>query len=84
MRSSTQIAEFITDEFLPDADASELDHDLDLISSGIVDSLGVLKIVATLEHELNISIEPEELDPANFQSVLAISKLIESKNNVNA
>lgn len=83
MRSIAQITEYIIDEFLPDSDASELDNDLDLISSGIVDSLGFLRIVATLEHELDIAIEPEELDPVNFQSVRAISELIESKFTTN-
>lgn len=79
MRSIMQISEYITMEFLPDSDPTKLDPDLDLIETGIIDSLGFLRIIASIENSTNLSIEPEELDPVNFRTVRAISDLIESK-----
>jgi acyl carrier protein len=79
MHSVLDIKQFIIEEFLPDSDASRLDDDLDLIQSGIVDSLGVLKIVAAIENELGVSIEPELLDAENYRTTAAIGSLIRSK-----
>jgi acyl carrier protein len=79
MQSVLNIKQFIIEEFLPDSDASRLADDLDLIESGIVDSLGVLKIVAAIENELDVSIEPELLQPENYRTPAAIESLICSK-----
>jgi acyl carrier protein len=79
MHSVLDIKQFIIEEFLPDSDASRLGDDLDLIQSGIVDSLGVLKIVAAIENELGVSIEPELLDAENYRTTAAIESLIRSR-----
>jgi acyl carrier protein len=84
MQSVLNIKQFIVEEFLPDSDASNIEDDLDLIESGIVDSLGVLKIVAAIENELDISIEPEFLQPEYYRTPAAIEALIRSKLVANA
>jgi acyl carrier protein len=79
MTSILNVRDFIISEFIPDAPPEELTNDLDLLENGIVDSLGVLKIVAAIENELNISIEPELLDARNFATIASISRLIDGK-----
>ena len=66
----------LVEEFVPDSDASRLGDDLDLIETGIVDSLGVLKIVAAIENELGVSIEPELLQAENYRTPAIIEDLI--------
>ena len=77
--SHTTIREFICTEFSPDIKPEDLPGDLDLIQSGIIDSLGVLKLVAFLEGDYDLSIAPEELDADLYKSLNAIEALIESK-----
>ena len=77
--SHTTIREFICTEFSPDIKPGDLPGDLDLIQSGIIDSLGVLKLVAFLEGDYDLSIAPEELDADLYKSLNAIEALIESK-----
>lgn len=67
---------FLIDEFLPDVHASELDVEHDLLGDGLIDSLGVLKLIAWLEERFSLAIGDAELDPDNFRSVSAIEKFI--------
>lgn len=73
------VKQFVIEEFLPDTQASELDDDLDLIESGIVDSLGVLKLIAAIESQYRFTIEAELMQPENYKSVRAIETLIQRK-----
>jgi hypothetical protein len=44
MDETTQkIKQFIVDEFMPDVSVDELDSDFDLLTGGVVDSLGLLR-----------------------------------------
>jgi acyl carrier protein len=70
------IARFIADEFLGDTEARNIPDDLNLIDAGIIDSLGLLKIVAFLEEELRVTIEPEAMVPENLNSIRAILDLV--------
>jgi acyl carrier protein len=79
MRTISQITDYIIEEFLPDNSNTKIDPDLDLIETGIIDSLGFLRIVATIENTNDISIEPEELEQDNFRTIRSISLLIENK-----
>jgi acyl carrier protein len=47
-----------------------------LVSSGLVDSLSVVKLIMRLEKKLNVSIPPANLQPDDFDNVdLIISTL---------
>jgi acyl carrier protein len=72
MDRTTDVAQFIVDEFAPDIDARELDPDYDLLESGIVDSLGVLTVLAWVEDRFGVEIDVGEIDEDQFRSVRAI------------
>jgi acyl carrier protein len=40
-----------------------------LISSGLIDSLSIFKLIALLEQKLNVSIPPGNLQPEDFDNV---------------
>lgn len=46
-----------------------IDPDTDLLLTGLVDSLGVVLIVAWMEDELGVSIDPGDVVLDNFQTV---------------
>lgn len=48
-----------------------------LVSSGLIDSLAVLKLISLLEKKLNIVIPPETLQPEDFDDVELIVDTVE-------
>jgi acyl carrier protein len=50
-----------------------------LIDSGIIDSLGIMKLIGFLEDKMAIQITDEELTPENFSTIESISGLVQKK-----
>ena len=48
-----------------------------LVTSGLVDSLAVLKLISLLEKKLNISIPSENLQPEDFDDINLIVETVE-------
>ena len=48
-----------------------------LVSSGILDSLDIMSLIMDLEREFEIEIDPEDVLSENFESVDAITALVE-------
>lgn len=72
--------QFIIDNFLF-GDGSKLDNDTPLFEKGIIDSTGVLELVAFVEDNFNVTVADDELVLENFSSLNAIEKFLQSKNN---
>jgi len=70
---------FILREFLAGEDPDALELDTPLMSSGILDSLATLKLIAFLEEEFSIQVQAHEADEDNFDTLELISALVESK-----
>ena len=71
--------DFILKEFLEGEDPGELTEEVELISSGILDSLATLKLVTFLENEYDLKIEAHEADEDNLNTLSDIADLVESK-----
>jgi acyl carrier protein len=72
---------FISETFLfnePGA-AESLADEQSLIESGVIDSTGVLELVAFLEERYQIVVADDELVPDNFDSIARLSRFIGSK-----
>ena len=74
------VKDFIVDNFLF-GNAEKLDTDTLLFEKGIIDSTGVLELLAFIEENFNIKVSDEELVLSNFSSINAIEKFVLSKNN---
>ena len=70
------IKRFIVAEFAPDISTADLADDYDLIDGGVVDSLGLLKVIGWLESEFGVPIDDVELAPENFRSVTEINEFV--------
>ena len=75
--TTAKIKQFIVDEFMPDVPVEDLDDDYDLLTGGVVDSLGLLKVVAWLEDEFDIGVDDSELGPDSFRTVAAIKAFVD-------
>jgi len=49
----------------------------DIITAGIIDSLGIMQLVAFIEETFSIEIKDEDIVPDNFESIETISSFIE-------
>jgi acyl carrier protein len=58
-------------------EGTDLQPDTDLLLSGVLDSLGVVRVVHWLEDELGIEIDPADVVLENFQTVGAMVAYVE-------
>lgn len=76
MSNTATIKQFLIEEFLPDLTQDQLADDQDLLSSGAIDSLGLLKLIAWVEDRFGLAVDDTDLDPNNFRSVTAIDAFV--------
>ena len=74
-----QIKKFILGNFLFTDDDSAFADDTSLIQQGIVDSTGILELIMFLEETWSIKVPPEEMTPANFETVAAVDAYLGRK-----
>jgi acyl carrier protein len=74
------VRRFVAENFLYRADPGPgPDDGLSLRAAGAMDSVNVLELVLYLESTFGISVDDDEIVPANFDSVAAISGYVERK-----
>jgi acyl carrier protein len=79
--NSEVVKEYIVSEFLPDVAASDLADDYDLIATGVIDSLGLLRLISWLETRFDIPVDDIDISEQDFVTVTAISQFIERTAN---
>ena len=77
MSNSSVVKQYIVREFLPDVAAEDVADDYDLIASGVVDSLSLLRLIDWLEREFEIPIDDIEISEKDFVTVNAICEFID-------
>jgi acyl carrier protein len=76
---SAKIKEFIITEVNPELQLTHLDDDEPLIESGIIDSLGVLKIMSFLDESFGVDLSSDEIRLENFKDVRTICAVVEGQ-----
>ncbi len=71
---AAQLCAFIDDEVSLDPDTPVQPH-TDLLTTGLVDSLGAMELVHFLEEQRNIDIDPVDITIENFGTVNAMVAL---------
>jgi methoxymalonate biosynthesis acyl carrier protein len=75
----TMVNNYLTKEVVTNPDLLPLKNDTQLIRSGILDSLSLLKLVFFLEQQFQITVGMEDVVPANFDTIDTIVALVRSK-----
>jgi acyl carrier protein len=75
----TVINEYISQELVPDAGLLPLANETPLLESGILDSLGLLRLVVFLEQRFAITIGDADLLPENFATVNTICAYLRAR-----
>ncbi|HEX5567918.1 MAG TPA: phosphopantetheine-binding protein, partial [Streptomyces sp.] len=71
-----EIKRFIVGNFIPDVPADQLSSDLDLLENGVVDSLGLLRLITWVGEKYGIPVADLDIAPHQFSSVDAIADFI--------
>ena len=69
---------FLT-EIAVDLGKKSLVPDEDLLEQGILDSIGIMKLIVFIEGNFGIQVEDEEIIPENFQSLNSMVAFIGQK-----
>lgn len=70
---------FIEDNFLYRTDQDGLSNQESLLEAGLIDSTGILELVAYLESEFNLQMADDEIVPENLDSVASIAAYVGRK-----
>ncbi|MEM8534766.1 MAG: acyl carrier protein [Chloroflexota bacterium] len=60
----------------------EIQDDDNIFSKGYVNSLFAMQLVMFVETEFSFTVDDEDLDIANFQSINAITELVQRKQGI--
>jgi acyl carrier protein len=79
MDTIKELEKFLLSEVAIDLEKKSIALDEDLISSGIIDSMGILKLTAFLQQKFNIQIQDKDMNVGNFKSINSLKYFIETK-----
>jgi acyl carrier protein len=84
MEVSAVIRTFIAADLLFTVDGFPYADEDSFLKEGIIDSLGVMDLVAFVGKSFGITVAPEEVTPANFDSVNRLADYIRRKQTAGA
>lgn len=70
---------YLHTELHDDGASVEVREDDNLLANGIIDSLGVLKLVSFIEHQFKVEIPDEDVTVKNFRCLKDIASYLETK-----
>ena len=71
------IIKYIQENLLSGKGEIDLSPDDDLLGSGLLDSMGVMRLVGFVEETFDLKVPPEDIVIENFMDVEAITKYVE-------
>jgi acyl carrier protein len=74
-----RVRAFIEENFLFRADVSDLADTDSLLENGVMDSTGILELVAFLESDFSMQMSDAEIVPDNLDSIASIARYVERK-----
>lgn len=74
-----QVRQFIREELAAPKGVTSFSDSESLMSNGVIDSLGVFRLVTFLEENFGVRVGDEEISADNLESVETIERLVLSK-----
>jgi acyl carrier protein len=82
MTTATDIRAFIIENFLFGDTSQDLGDDVSLIETDLVDSTGILELVAFIEETYGVTVKDADIIPANFDSIGRLAAFVASRSSV--
>jgi acyl carrier protein len=73
-----KVRNFVVENFLF-GNANGLADDTSFLEAGILDSTGVLEVVAFMEQQFGVRVDDDELTPENLDSISSIGAFVSRK-----
>jgi acyl carrier protein len=73
------VKDYILREFLPGESPDSLDDSTPLITSGVLDSIATIKLIAFLEERFGVQVEPSEMNADYLNFLPDIANVVTSK-----
>jgi len=67
-RIEIKILDFVRDE-LAGVETVDIDIDDNLLTSGLIDSVGIARLIAHVQDELGVTVPPQDMVPPNFRTI---------------
>jgi acyl carrier protein len=78
MQIRQELRQFVIDNFLFGR-AGDLKDDASFLENGIIDSTGVLELIAFLEQRFELELAETDLTPENLDSIDKVTRLVGSR-----
>ncbi len=72
----TELAAFIEKNLVPGDRKMTINDQTALIDDGLIDSMGLMQVVAFLEERTGVKVPDEEVGPDNFETLEAIERMV--------
>ena len=79
MSIRNKLREFILANFMVDPETQKFSDTDSLLKKGIIDSMGVMELVAFVQREHSFRVDPEDILPENFDSLDSLESYIRRK-----
>jgi acyl carrier protein len=63
-------------EMIMDQGRSSIEPDEDLLTQGLIDSMGILQLVSFMEKKFNIKVPDEDIVPDNFRTLDSLTEYV--------
>jgi acyl carrier protein len=77
--TAKRVKQLMVDNLTTSTSWSQVDDDYPLLAKAVIDSLGMMKLVALIEEEFEVEIEDDDIVPDNWRTITHIAALVESK-----
>ena len=79
MNTTETLVRYVSQELLDGPDGANLQVDDNLLTSGLIDSLGIMRLVNFIEDAFNIEVRPEDITIENFRTISVIAEYLQKR-----
>lgn len=79
MTTQEILTQYVAQELLAEPNGFDLSADDNLLLSGLIDSLGIVRLVAFIEEQFNVEVLPEDVTLDNFSTINVIAGYLQSR-----
>lgn len=79
MDIQAKLKNYLLMELAADLGIETLSEEDDLLEQGIIDSMGIMNVIAFMEENFEIAVEDQEIVPDNFQTIKNMEQFIGQK-----
>ena len=79
MNTTDTLVRYVSQELLDGTSGANLQADDNLLTSGLIDSLGIIRLVNFIEDSFGVQVRPEDITIENFRTINVISSYLEKQ-----